>query len=67
MLSNGKLTDRAKRILVWIVSICVVFGCCSICVYSCKRSITCTVNAKRNSITITYDKPNSDGIVKKNK
>ena len=66
MLINGKLTDRAKRILVWIISICVVFGCCSICVYSCKRSITCTVNAKRNSITIAYNKPNADnGIVKK--
>lgn len=68
MLSNGKLTDRAKRILVWIVGVCTVLVLCTVCVHACKRSINCTVNAKRNSVTISYNKPNADnGVVKKNK
>lgn len=67
MFSNGKLSDNAKRCIVWIIGICTILSCSAICVYSCKRNVQCTVNAKRNGIVVNIDRIPADGVVKKNK
>lgn len=68
-MSNVTLSDRAKRCLVWFIGICTVLSLSAVCVHSCKRNIQCTVNAKRNSVTITYAKPNPNSVdnAKKNR
>lgn len=63
-MANGTLSDTAKKCITWCIAICVVFGATALCIHSCKRNIQCTVNAKRNSVTIEYVTPNHNNLKK---
>ena len=64
-MSNVTLSDRAKRCIVWFIGICTVLSLSAICVHSCKRSIQCNIDAKRNRVIIHYVKPSSTHSVEK--
>lgn len=66
MFDNGKISERGKRILTWVVAVGTFLCVLAFCVRSCSRNIQCDFNASRNRVTIQYNGKRSDGL-KENK
>ena len=65
MISNGKLSDRAKKCIAWVIAICVLLLCVTFCIRACQRNVECHIDTSRNRVTIQYISP--DDIVKPSK
>lgn len=57
MFENGKISERGKRILTWVVAVGTFLCVLAVCVRTCSRNIQCDLNASRNRITIQYGEP----------
>lgn len=56
-MENGKIFGLDKRTFTWLVAICVMLVSIGLCCNACKHSIACTVNAKRNCISLDVQLP----------
>lgn len=62
MFDNGKISERGKRILTWIVAVGTFLCVLAICVRSCSRNIQCDFNASRNRVVIQFNEKRTDGL-----
>ena len=56
---NGNISDRAKKCITWLIAICVLLLCVTVCVRACQRNVECHIDTSRNRVTIQYIDPDS--------
>lgn len=64
MFTNGKISDRGKKCITWLIAICTFLVLLTVCVRSCQRHIECDINASRNRVTIQLS-PDAHSLIER--